>query len=108
MKINVCAWKICSFKREGMNYGVDEMVRGNTLGWFDHSAEMGDEMATRIYNSGLNAVVLGGKVLIKIKNSVRTLVGEGGYESGRYGECKWNVWIEASGDSVMATSLKEF
>ncbi len=42
-----------SFKSEGMNCGVVEVVKCSTLRWFGHLERMGgDELRKRIYKSG--------------------------------------------------------
>ncbi len=55
-----------SFKSEGMNCGVVEVVKHSALRWSGHLERMeGDELTKRIYKSGVDAVGVKGRSPIK-------------------------------------------
>ena len=55
-----------SVKGEGMNCGVVEVVKRNTLRWFGHLERMGEsEMTRRIYKGGVDAVGVRGRPPVK-------------------------------------------
>ncbi len=60
-----------SFKNEGMNCGVVEVVKCNTLRWFGHLERMGgDKLTKRIYKSGVDAVGVRRRPPVKLEDRV--------------------------------------
>jgi len=69
-----------SVKGEGMNCGVVEVVKRNTLKWFGHLKRMGEsEMTRRIYKGGVDAVGVRGRLPCKMGGQIAGVQeGEGG------------------------------
>ncbi len=56
-----------SFKSEGMNCGVVEVVICSTLRWSGHLERTRDELTKMIYKSGVDAVDVSGRSPIKME-----------------------------------------
>ncbi len=72
--------KFCmSFKSEGMNCGLVEVVKCRTFKWFGHLERMvGDELTKKIYKSRVDTVGVKGIPLIKWEDRVLEYLREKG------------------------------